>query len=791
MINEIRITQLISVAIIAASSCLTFGQNLDTDVRSGYGSSQLKKQGLNLGIMPKFQTLPKHVRIVSNSVRADYNKGQIFYDGMVRIITDNGVQIYADKALADTKSKLIHLQGNVQIFQNSLYYRGEKASYNYGDKKMNTTGMKVSIDPIIMQAEDISSYTRKGKTYYIGRNAGITTHDVEHPNYWMRSKKITIYPDNKVVFNNVKLYAGDTPIFWLPYLSQPLDKDLGYHFTPGGRSNWGPFLMNRYGMMIGGEIDPETGDRENSWLLAQWLFDIRALRGLGVGADFFDQRQKANSNLGWLKLYYANDLDPSRTRSGLTRGFVNEDRYRIEFKNRFEHKSVAGATFYTDVNLTWLSDRFYLEDFEPRTYTYNPQPDNTIGFFRKDNTSLAGIYTRIKLNDFYQTDSRLPEIFYEQVKRPVFNTNILHQGSTSLGFYREDIADFKRPLLSAERATLLPGDPRIAEIDSLLAKRDFIRFHTMQQFSRPFTPVDGITLTPKLGFGYTHYWNEGASNRNLGRRHFFAGIDSSMKFTRHFPNLQSKKWGINQLMHVVQPYVNLSVVSTNELDSSFTRIDRLTPTTRPRSIDVGTFSAIDDLNNWAIARIGVRNQLLTKRDGGSHPWLTTDTYLDYFFNDPELDRNFSNLYNDIYWNPVPWVALSVETQFPIAGTGSGFTEFATGLKFMPNENWEFDIHYRFLDNHPTLVDSNRIDLRAYTRLNEKWGFDFYQQYELDDNTLETQQYNIHRDFDSWIMSFGVLHRNNRRRTELSYLLSFTLKEFPSINVPLTIDQTDN
>ena len=789
--NYSLLKPLIALSALVFSPLSGLCQGLDTDVRTGSGSRKLQQEGLNLNLMPALQTMPKQLKIVSNFVSADYTKGKVLYDGMVRIVTDNGVQIYSDKAVADTKKKIIHLSGNVRVFQNSLFYRGSNASYDYANRKMNTKGMKVALDPVIMQADDISTHTKDGKPVYIGTNAGLTTHDVEHPNFWMRSKKITIYPDNKIVFNHLKLYAGDTPILWLPYLSQPLDKDLGYHFTPGGRSNWGPFLMNRYGVMLGGETNSITGKKEDSWLLTQWLFDIRALRGVGVGLDLFDQRLKDNSNLGWMKLYYTNDLDPSKPRSGLTRGNVNEDRYRIEFKDRFETKSSSGTTYYSDINLTWLSDRYYLEDFEPRTYTYNPQPDNTLGFFRKDSKSLAGIYTRLKINDFYQTDSRYPELFYEQIKRPIFNTNILHQGSTSLGFYREDIADFKRPQLRDERSTLLPGNPRIAEIDALLAKRDFIRFHTSHQMTQSFTPVDGITLTPKVGLGYSRYWNEGAANRNFTKKHFFAGLDTSLKFTKHFPHIHSQRWGVNELKHIAQPYVNLSVVSTNELDSSFTRIDRLTPTTRPRSIDVGSFTAIDDLNNWSIARFGVRNSLLTKRDGGTHPWLTMDTYIDYFLQDPELNRDLSNLYNDIYWNPVPWVALGIETQFPIAGTGSGFTEFSTGVKFMPSENWELDIHYRLLDNHPTLVDSNRIDLRAYTRLNEKWGFDFYQQYELDDNTLETQQYTIHRDFDSWIMSFGILHRDNRKRTELSYLLSFTLKEFPSLNVPLTIDQKEN
>ncbi len=773
----------------AFNTLLCSAQERDDNVRSKAAS---KSQGssLNLNGMAGQLTKLKNINISSNTMAIKPNSDLVEFEGFVKLFGDNGTQIFADKAVANIKTEILVLSGRVQVYQSSLLYFGDRVTYDYGKNKLNTKGMKISVDPFILEAEEIETTTFKGKPVYIGKNAGVTTHDVQDPNFWMKANRITIYPDNRVTFKNLKFYAGDVPVFWLPYLSQSLDKDLGYHFLPGGRSNWGPFLMNSYGMMLGGEENSLTGEAENAWLLAKWHFDLRALRGVGNGIDFHDTRLKHNENLGWLKLYYTNDLEPSRPRSGVDRGFVNEDRYRAEFKYRFKKDSLSANGFYVDANISLLSDRFYLEDFEPRSFTYNPEPDNTLGGFHRSDSGLAGVYTRAKLNDFHQTDSRLPELFYERVAQPIKRSNVLYQSSSSFGVYREDIADFRRNDLYIERASLLAGDPRTAEIDSLLAKRDFVRFHTYHNFSQSFTPADGVTITPRAGLGYTRYWNEGSGENSFSKKTFHVGLDTSMKFSKVY-NFSNKKWGIDRIKHISEPYANLSFVSTNEPDSSFSRIDRLTPTTRPRSIDVGSFNAIDDLNNWSIARLGVRNQLVTRRDGGTHQWLTMDTYIDYFMQDPELQRDFSNLYNDIYWQPLPWMEVSLETQFPIVGTGSGFTEVATGLRFMPSENWELSLNYRFLDNHPTLLDSSRFDIRAYTRINEKWGLDIYQQIELDDNTLELQQYTVHRDFDSWITSLGVLRRDNRTRNEYSVLLSFTLKEFPSINVPLTIDQKEN
>ena len=43
--------------------------------------------------------------------------------------------------------------------------------------------------------------------------------------------------------------------------------------------------------------------------------------------DLYDTTLDENPNLGWLKLYYLNDLDPSLDRGGIRRGTVNEEGY--------------------------------------------------------------------------------------------------------------------------------------------------------------------------------------------------------------------------------------------------------------------------------------------------------------------------------------------------------------------------------------------------------------------------------------------------------------------------------
>ena len=760
--------------------------------------------------------LPEGIKLESQGAEGNL-KDIVRFRGPIKVKGDNGMEIFSDVMIWDSKAKSFTFEGNVSIYQGNIIQRGERTVYFYETQQFNTEGMRASVDPIFMEAGKFHVETINGKQVYIGEDAGITTDDSEDPSFWVRSGETRIYPEDKIVFKNLRLYAGDTPVFWLPYLSQPLDSELGYHFIPGSRSNWGPYLLNTYGIMLGGTYNPETGENENAWLLSQWHLDFRGRRGVGTGVDLRDKTHATNENLTGLKFYYTNDLDPSTTRSGVERGFVNEDRYRIQLKDRIPFDMPDGATWYGDANLTFLSDLYYLEDFEPQTYGEDPFPDNTLGIFRRDEKSLLSIFGRFQLNDFYRTDTRSPEIAFDQARGPLFDLPILHEGATSLGIIGDKTSDMRRgsviePLLDLPNGDPLEGyfvnqltgyelilaqryreykaagDPRADAIKAQLLDTGFTRFHTYQDFSLPLNLNDGFAFTPHVGVGYTRYDSVDGPVDNFDRIISSVGAEASMKFTKNLDGHDSPEWGLDGMLHVIQPYINWSYVNADEFDESHPRIDRLTFSTRPRPLSLNRFTAVDDIENWNTVRFGTRNHLITKRDGQSYEWLYVDTYIDTFLDDQtQYDSRFSNLYNDIRWQPLPWMGVDVETQFPVADGGSGFTEFATGLRFQPTADFEFEIGYRHLDNHPVLVDSNRVDLRTYTRLAENWGLGTRHILEMDDGTLEVQQYTLHRDLGNWVAGVGITHRDNRLKEEFGIMFSLTLRDLPSASLPFRLD----
>jgi hypothetical protein len=347
-------------------------------------------------------------------------------------------------------------------------------------------------------------------------------------------------------------------------------------------------------------------------------------------------------------------------------------------------------------------------------------------------------------------------------------------------------------------------------INSRLTEPGYTRFHTYHEFLYPKTFFGWLNVTPRFGAGMTSYHSIDGSmsgNTNFTRGIVSLGLETTFKVSRTWSDVNMPSLGLNGLRHVFQPYLNYSYVDATQ-DAGLPAIDRLAPTTRPRSVDAGLFTAVDALRSWNVARVGFYNLLQTRRDysvaannnnyfyGGasdssdrSYAWAGMNTYIDVFARDPEFGRDLSNLYNDLFWRPVPWISLTSQVQLPISSGRGSFTEFNHGVTFLPNRYMSVQFGHQYLSNNPYFQqDSNLFYSRIYTRLGENWGFAMNHIFEADDGTMQFQSYSLTRDLSSWILSIGALVRDNRGgANDFGILLGFTLKEFPQLNFDLDVD----
>lgn len=674
------------------------------------------------------------------------------------VVTYGDVTIRADQIEFHQSSGNLFARDNVRIFKDGQVVDAEEIIYNINTGEMTTSQLKSALEPVYYTSDNIVRPEEGTEGPITMLDSTFTTHDSQNPNYHVKVKKLEVYPEDKIVMHGAKFYLGNTPVLWFPYFVQPMDEELGYYFTPGWNSAWGGFLLNRYGFMIG----------ENHH--AQAHFDIRSERGLAGGIEFFDRKFKNNENLGRLNLYYANDTNPQLSFNGRNRrgdAIPPAERYRINFQHRVYIPGTDDETFYLDFDINRLSDAYLYEDFFPSEFRIDPKPDNVINLnklFDQGEISLTG---RFQLNEFFQTDTRSPELAIDIIRTPIGDTGFFYDGLTSYGIIDEELDD--------EAVLAKVVDPS-----------GFNRFHSYHEFLFP-TQLGGIlNVVPRAGAGYTNYSSfEIPGFDSLDRTTTHAGVDLSFKMSKKSPQIVNRALGINGILHVVRPYVNYSMVNTNDLTGRFSPIDRFTPTTRLRPIDMPLFTSIDDIRDWQIVRSGVSNRWLTKRNGASYEWLSLNNYFDTYLEDPEFNRDFSNFFTDIEWRPLPWLTASTTTQVPLFDGAMDFTELSSALTFMPTDWFEVGLRHYFINDHPFFEDSDLYTITTYTRLSDNWGVSTAHRYESDDGTLEYQQYSIHRDLASWTASLGGIVRDNRDdENEYGVILSLTLKAFPKVSLPV-------
>ncbi|MEY5011009.1 MAG: hypothetical protein RLZZ253_2148 [Verrucomicrobiota bacterium] len=748
----------------------------------------------------------------------DFSREVSTADGNV-VIRYGEIAIYCDHAQFNPETRDILVEGSVRIYRDGRLFSGDRALYNLETKQLSAADFRGDAGPFRFSGESLSTL---GSNAYLVQNGTFTTSDSSKPDYFVRAKTVRVYPNDRVIFTNAKVYIGRVPVFWFPYVYQSLNKDEGFNLSPGYSSVMGAYVLGQYYFPL------------SPGVAGKIRLDLMSKRGVGVGfesnwgsargsaerallsaensdpepatdskpAQDSQARRLEESNWGRFRAYYLEDSTPGVNRTGLSRESIDPNRYRISLQNRVYFTE----DIYGSVDINRLSDARFLQDFSQGEFRRNPNPDNSITVTKWDEDYTANLLLRRNLNEeSFDLTERLPEVSYDQKRRPI-GKGFFYETDSSAGFYR-----------------------RNHERTSAFADYESFRVDTFHQITRPTTYLGWLSFIPRFGLRATYYSESGffrertvttiilpttpggkATEKTrteqdlIGGGSVFrpvvnAGFETSFKLSKSYEHIQSRKWGLDGLLHVIQPYANLSLVHSGEDPDQLYQFDRLSYSTRPLTLDFPQFTAIDSIDNWSVLRLGVRNRLQTRRNDFTFNWFELDSFFDINMERSDFieqfygpRRSLSNFYNRLRWSPLPWANLTVDSQIPLLN--DGFSEFNSAVNFMVNENLQISLGHRYLADNPLFTDSNFLTLSSYLRLGENWGLAVREAYELENNILQSQSYELYRDLSSWIASFGFLVRDNGRTAQKSQsmndygvVLTFTLKDLPQVRLPISLD----
>jgi len=704
--------------------------------------------------------------------------------------------IYADYVQYNPETRDVLAIGNVRLYREGKLVTGDRVLFNLETKLLRTADFRSGMVPFFIKADTVNSLS--DGVGYEAKELIATTSDSSKPDSYFKAANARIHPNDYITLKNVKFYVGATPVFWFPYIYQSLKEDAGFSFTPGYSSDWGAFVLNRYGIPL----------TDNTHGMLQ--FDLRSRRGVAVGFETKSTFGPENKSWAHFRSYYADDSGSNINPTAQVISPVTSSRYRLSFQSR----TYLSDDLYVNADITKLSDYRFLRDFYPNDYHTNPQPDNLLSLTKwNESYTLTGVI-RAQTNNFFDTTERLPEVALDVTRQPLFDVKIgdsplFYEGETSLA------------RLSRDFGTLSSTDAlNPVATSTLLNNYNAARFDTFHQITLPQTYGGFLSVVPRIGLRGTYY-SAGAQSTldtlqntsgldlrqnvqsllqkktsgSVFRPVFNAGIESSFKFSREWEDIQSRTWGIDGLRHVVQPYTDLSIVRTGENPTGILQFDRLTPSTELPPLGFPQFTTLDAISNASIWRFGVRNTLQTRRDDTTVNLVEMDTFFNANLESPNYpglpkEGQFSNLCNQLTYAPLSWVYLRIYSQIPLVSTG--FTQVNTALHFLASEDLSFTIGHLYLDNNPFFLNSNNVRFGAYYRINDNWACSFTDQYEFSNSSMQLQDYQIHRDLSSWVASFGFSMKQSRNSStgqtvsNVGIALTFTLKDLPSLHLPFAV-----
>ena len=537
----------------------------------------------------------------------------------------------------------------------------------------------------------------------------------------------------------------NVPVFWLPALYKPADSNsFGIRFEFGKVSRWGYYLRTAK------EFDLIE---EPAVVRAGLIVDYYADRGFGLGStvDVLTDNSKTE-----FFAYYIHDRNPynfwSEDRGKVEPGYTSKEwfarfgRYELP-KDRYEFRlsNLTHLTPRLDFRgvVDVLSDFNFLEDFFENRYDRDVQPPSYAAVEYQAENFSATLQTTFRVNDFFTTIERLPEIRFDIFRQELFK-NIYYQGETSAGYYRSrwreyDFSRDQNPSLSIPQILQKEGkynlwssirnrfgpnnkvgaarylkehypaefspyfdDPRDYEsfrFDTLhglyypirlfgflnLIPRALARFTAYSESSKKKIDVDDLYSMYAVDqkYGWPGYQIKVQNYDDKGgaryRLAFELGLEGNVKISRAWQTPKNAFWQIDGLRHVAVPYFNLVYIPKPTEDYQH----------------IYYFDEVDQIEETAFIRLGIQNRLQTRRNNQLYQWLSMENYWDFHFNSTRNFNHIGDLGTILSFQPTNNLTLSSELLLDVGGNGAHDYTVKRGSKDVGRPGLNVDLINRF------------------------------------------------------------------------------------------------
>ena len=694
-----------------------------------------------------FAETTKDSPMIINGDNVEYSADskEVVATGNIEVIY-KGAKLTCNRLKVNMQTKEGIAEGNARIEDAKGIVTGEKIVYDFANKTGIIYDADFRANPYFGKAKKAEKLS---DSEFVAKSGYFTTCSLDHPHYRFASKKISVFPQDKIQAQATTLYLGAIPLIYLPRFNYSMkDPIMHVQVEPGTRKDWGPYLLNTWRYTL----------TDNSNL--RLFLDYRTKLGLAEGFDLNYKSPAAGR--GDFKFYYTNEKfvhPPLGAPTDFQRYF-----FRWRYKWNIDERTNLVAEFYKISDQRWkyenspvgnINAHNMLQDYFFREYEKDSQPLSYALFHHAFNYSSLDILLQKRTNHWFDQLDKLPEINYNLPSLQIGQTPLYFENTSQFGVYNK-------------KATTVP----VTADDVTVTRLD-----TTNRVSLPMR-IGFVQFKPFVASRQTFY-DKGANGQSgIVRTIFYSGADLSTKFYRIY-NLKTNFLGLdlNGLRHVITPSIGYL----------YTYVPTI-PMSNLRQIDT-----VDTITRGNTATLSLSNKLQTKRNGQSVDLIdfliTTDYVLDpksgtdqnsILFNPGnKLESQLSDILFKLKVLPYSWIRFESEATFEHSDyTNINYNKFSLAnysLSFDLGKERSFSIGQRY-----ERKGYNEVTANFNWRLTPKWKFSIYQRYDLKDSPgldkgSQEQEYTLTRDLHCWEMDFSL---NKKKDTGTTIFFVFRLKAFP-------------
>lgn len=726
---------------------------------------------------------PKEAKVeaVADSLEYQKDNGKLIARGNA-IINYQETKILADYAEVETDAKKTYARGHVMIFRKGEpRLQGEEIYYDFGNHtgsfpnaraisgshtggfstSRSTTGNPMTGSTNASTSHDGASDSYANDTpfsqrlYATGKDmrqiregvseihdGGVTTCNLQKPHYEIRCKKATLYADQKIVMQSPTFYVLGVPVFWLPYMSLPLNlPEVPLQAMTGHSNQYGYYLKLSKSVSF------------NKYLAGRAHIDYRSQRGFGAGWDQFYNFGKYAK--GSIKLYLTQDkeaptpgyVDPVSGQLNPYAQRENRERGRITWRHR------SDIDDNTNILMRYhrASDEYLLQDFFEREFRNQMQPHSFLTANHNTEYYGAMLHVEKKMNSYESMVERLPEVRLDLKNQPLYKELL----------FNESRVQFDNLSIRNAHSTL---------------HRSAVRTDAYNRWYMPLKWKD-INFTPYAGYRATEYSELLNNNAIRYRSTLEYGADLRTHFYKVY-DVTFDKLGIevNQLRHVAVPSVTFQ--GTNPTIS------------RERLIH---FDTVDTIDNAANVIFGLENRLQTKRfiNGKARRVdvvsLNTYVHFEKSASDPAVEgTKFTSIDNGLTLRPYEWLQFQTRLEYDFM---KNYLKFSSNDMLIRKGPWKFVFGFRYMHPHTdwyvpqNIPKSQEVVFDLRYQLNKLWEVGGYIRYDTSTSGIQEYQVSATRDLHDFILEFGFNQRNSLiSQNNYNAFVNFHMKGLPSMNL---------